>query len=70
MANEYTAVIKEEGNWWVGWVQEIPGVNCQESSRKELLVSLREALSDALEYNCEEARKAADSNFTIETLTL
>ncbi len=70
MANEYTAVIKAEGNWWVGWVQEIPGVNCQESSRNELLINLREALSDVLAYNREEAQKAANTNFTIETLTL
>nr|VFJ48856.1 MAG: hypothetical protein BECKDK2373C_GA0170839_102312 [Candidatus Kentron sp. DK]VFJ50983.1 MAG: hypothetical protein BECKDK2373B_GA0170837_103128 [Candidatus Kentron sp. DK] len=30
MNTEYTAVIKREGKWWIGWIQEIPGVNCQE----------------------------------------
>ena len=30
--NEYTAIIKRDGNWWIGWIEEIPGVNCQESS--------------------------------------
>ncbi len=70
MANQYTAVIKEDGNWWVGWVQEIPGVNCQESSRGELIVSLREALLEALDLNRREAQTAADADFTIETLTL
>ena len=70
MTNQYTAVIKEEGDWWVGWVQEVPGVNCQESSRDALMASLRDALSDALAFNREEAQKAAETNFTIETLTL
>ncbi len=37
MSEQYTAVIKNEDNWWIGWIQEVPGVNCQERSRKELL---------------------------------
>ena len=32
MNNKYTAVIKQDGNWWLGWIEEIPGVNCQEAS--------------------------------------
>ena len=38
---EYTAVVKKEGDWWIGWIEEIPGVNCQESTRHELLETLR-----------------------------
>lgn len=57
-AGGYTAMIKqEEDGWWIGWVEEIPGVIAQESSRDELLVSLREALLDILEINREEARR-------------
>ena len=22
---EYTAVVKKEGDWWIGWIEEIPG---------------------------------------------
>ena len=43
---EYTAVVKKEGNWWIGWIQEIPGVNCQESTRQELLETLRVTLRE------------------------
>jgi hypothetical protein len=25
MKNEYTAVLKQEGDWWVGWIEEVPG---------------------------------------------
>ena len=49
MSQQYTAVIKKEGDWWIGWVEEIPGVNCQEASREELLESLRVTLQEALE---------------------
>jgi predicted RNase H-like HicB family nuclease len=51
MANTYTAVTKPDGEWWIGWIEEIPGVNCQERTREELLASLRVTLKEALEYN-------------------
>ena len=59
MTATYTAVISQDGPWWVGWVEEVPGVNAQEHSRDELLVSLRLVLREALEFNREEARQAA-----------
>lgn len=57
--NHYTAIIQEDGGWWVGWVEEIPGINCQERTRAELLDSLQEALSDMLQLNREAAAGAA-----------
>ena len=47
MSNSYTAITKQDGNWWVGWIEEIPGVNCQEKTREELLGSLKTALKEA-----------------------
>jgi predicted RNase H-like HicB family nuclease len=35
------AVIKPSGDWWIGWLVDIPGVNAQEKTREELLESLR-----------------------------
>lgn len=55
MNNQYTAIIKQEKDWWIGWIEEVPGVNCQEKSREQLLVSLRETLQEALEFNRKEA---------------
>ena len=51
MRSNYTAIIREEENGWIGWVQEIPGVNCQEPSREALLDSLTVTLREALEFN-------------------
>lgn len=51
MNQTYTAVIKQDANWWIGWIEEVPGVNCQESSREILLQSLRETLIEAIELN-------------------
>jgi predicted RNase H-like HicB family nuclease len=66
MANTYTAITKKAGKWWVGWIEEIPGVNCQERTRKALLESLRATLREALELNRSEAVSAAESEFTEE----
>ena len=33
MKDNYTAVMKKSGNWWIGWIEEVPGVNCQEPTR-------------------------------------
>jgi predicted RNase H-like HicB family nuclease len=59
----YTAVVKQVGDWWIGWVEEVPGVNAQESSRDELLASLKVVLQEALEMNRAEARAAAGSSY-------
>jgi len=54
MANTYTAVTKQDAGWWIGWIEEVPGVNCQERIREELLTSLRTTLAEALEFNRQE----------------
>ncbi len=70
MSQIYTAVIKQVGDWWVGWIQEVPGVNCQERSKEELLDSLREALGDALEFNRQEALSAAGDQYLEERIAV
>ncbi|MCP9909626.1 type II toxin-antitoxin system HicB family antitoxin [Cyanobium sp. BA20m-p-22] len=59
----YTAVVKQDGDWWIGWVEELSGVNAQESTREELLASLKVVLQEALEMNRAEARAAAGSSY-------
>ena len=59
----YNAVIRRDGDWWIGWVEEVPGVNSQGATREELVANLREALSEALEMNRLEARSAAGADF-------
>ena len=63
MQQTYTAVVKHEADWWIGWIEEVPGVNAQERTRDELLESLRIALGEALDFNRTEARKAAGGRY-------
>ena len=67
---EYTAVVKQRGDWWVGWIEEIPGVNCQEHTIEELRSSLAEALSEALEFNRRDALAAAGNGYMEEKVVL
>lgn len=70
MQATYTAVVKQSGQWWIGWIEEVPGVNCQEKTREELLKSLRETLREALELNRREALEAAEDSFEEASITL
>ena len=70
MANTYTAVTKRDGDWWIGWIGEVPGVNCQERTREELLDSLKATLTEALQFNREEALSIAASDYIEEPVTV
>jgi predicted RNase H-like HicB family nuclease len=50
MKNNYTAVIKQDGDWWLGWIEEIPGVNCQKATHDELIETLKITLKEALAF--------------------
>ncbi len=68
--NQYTAVIKKTESWWIGWIEEIPGVNSQGETRAELLANLRSALGEAIEMNREQALSSAENNYTEETIAV
>ncbi len=63
MSQVYTAIVKQDGDWWIGWIKEIPGVNCQEATREELLKTLRITLQEALEFNRQDAIAFAGENY-------
>ena len=63
LMNQYTAAIQKDGDFWIGWIEEVPSVNSQGHSREELLENLQSALTEALELNREEAQQAAGDNF-------
>ncbi len=69
MKESYTALIKQIDGWWVGWIEELSGVNCQETSKSELLESLQVALREALEFNRRDALEAAGEDYQEEPIT-
>lgn len=51
MSHNFTAVYKKSGYWYLGWVEEVPGVNTQGKTLKEARKNLQEALFLVLEVN-------------------
>jgi hypothetical protein len=45
---KYRAFIKKSGDWWIGWLIDLPGVNAQEKTKKKLVNSLIIGAQDML----------------------
>ena len=63
MSPKYTAIIQQREKWWIGWIEEVPGVNSQGATREELLENLSSALREALEMNRSDALAAAQGPY-------
>ena len=66
----YTAVVKQDNGWWLGWIEEVPGVNCQEKTREKLIETLKLTLREALEFNRNEAKDAAGVDYEEELIAV
>lgn len=70
MNTHYTAMMKQKGDWWIGWIEEVPGVNCQERTKEELKETLRITLQEALVFYRQAAREAAGEGYEEEVIAL
>ncbi len=70
MRTEYTAVVKQEGGWWIGWIEEVPGINCQEHTHHELIESLKTTLQEAIEFNRQDAIVLAGTEYKEEKISV
>lgn len=51
MTREFSAIYQKSGKWYLGWIEEIPGVNTRGKTLKEVKENLKEALLLILETN-------------------
>jgi predicted RNase H-like HicB family nuclease len=58
MRNEFTAVVEQDGPWYIAYCAEVPGANGQGSTHKECLENLREAIALILEHRRAESLSA------------
>ena len=54
--NKFTAVFERDGDWWIGYVEELPGANTQERTLEEARENLKEAVALVIEANRELTR--------------
>ncbi len=57
MQNKFTAVFEQDGEWWIGYVEELPGANTQGRTLDEARENLKEAVQLILEANREISRR-------------
>jgi predicted RNase H-like HicB family nuclease len=57
MDNNFTAVFEQDGEWWIGYVEELPGANTQGHTLDEARENLKEAVALILEANRELAER-------------
>ncbi len=53
MEKKFTAVFEQEDNWWIGYVEELPGANTQGKTLDEACENLKEAVQLIIEANRE-----------------
>ena len=67
---QFTAVYKKSGKWYLGWIEEIPGVNTQGKTLKETKENLKEALLLILQAHRKASRKEIKGKVIKESLSV
>jgi predicted RNase H-like HicB family nuclease len=70
MKQNFTAIYQKQGKWYLGWVEEVPGVNTQGKTLQEVKENLKEALSLVLEVNRAMLRKETTGKVIREAVTI
>ena len=65
MVNTFTAVFEQDDEWWIGYVDELPGANTQGATLEEARENLKEAVQLIIEANRELARQEAKGKAVI-----
>ena len=61
MTTMFTAIYQQDSDWWVGYVEVLPGANTQGATLDEARENLKEAAALIIEANRELAQRGADS---------
>ncbi len=69
MENAYNIIIEKTNDWYIGYVEELPGVNSQGETLEEIRNNLKEAIELIITTNRELVKKElSGSNYTTETI--
>ncbi len=62
---KFTAVFEQHGDWWIAYVEELPGANTQGRTLQEARENLKEAIRLVIQANRELARRATEGKQVI-----
>lgn len=70
MHNEFTGIIEQDGDWYIGYCPEVPGANGQGRTVEECRQNLADAIALILEDRREDALRGTPPNAIRETIVL
>ena len=70
MRNEFTAIIEQDGDWFIAYCPEIPGANGQGRTKDEARTSLAEAIALIFEDRRQDALRGTPPEAIRETVTV
>ncbi|HYJ85455.1 MAG TPA: type II toxin-antitoxin system HicB family antitoxin [Pyrinomonadaceae bacterium] len=70
MRNEFTSVIEQDADWFIGYCPEIPGANGQGRTIEECRTNLAEAIALILEDRREDGLRGAPPDAIRETVVI
>ncbi|MDO8466776.1 MAG: type II toxin-antitoxin system HicB family antitoxin [bacterium] len=70
LKRQFTAVYKKDGRFYIGWIEEVPGVNTQGRTLKKLKENLKEALLLVLETNKMLSKKEISGKLSREPISV
>ena len=70
MHNEFTAIIEQDGDWYIAYCPEIPGANGQGRTIEECRRNLAEAIALILEDRREDALRGVPQDAIRETVVV
>lgn len=65
MESRFTAVFQKEGEWWIAYVEELPGANTQGRTLEEARENLKEAVELVIKANRELAERELEGKQVI-----
>lgn len=70
MSNEFTAIIEQDGPWYIAYSPEIPGANGQGKTKEEARESLAQGIRLILEDRREDGLRGIPADAIRETITV
>jgi predicted RNase H-like HicB family nuclease len=70
MRNEFTAILEQDGDWWIAYCPEVPGANGQGRTKQEARDSLAEAIRLILEVRRDDALRGVPAEAIRETVVV
>jgi predicted RNase H-like HicB family nuclease len=70
MRNEFTAIVGQDGAWFISYCAEVPGANGQGKTREECLDNLREAIALILDQRREDSLRSMPADAKQELVVL